>query len=68
MRLFTKKHQKSSIFTHISHTSLSSSTKLALPKFKSSEPADVTSAFVRKIRATEKEKTGPYEASALLKK
>ena len=31
-------------------------------------PADVTSAFVRKIRATEKEKTGPYEANALWKK
>ena len=28
-------------------------------------PADVTSAFVRKIRATEKEKTGPYEAQQL---
>jgi mono/diheme cytochrome c family protein len=28
-------------------------------------PADVTSAFVRKIRAAEKEKTGPYEANAL---
>jgi len=27
--------------------------------------ADVTSTFVRKIRASEKEKTGPYEASAL---
>ena len=31
-------------------------------------PSDVTSAFVRKIRATEKEKTGPYEANALWKK
>ena len=31
-------------------------------------PADVTSAFVRKIRGAEKGKTGPYEASALLKK
>ena len=30
-------------------------------------PADVTYAFVRKIRAAEKEKTGPYEANALWK-
>ena len=30
-------------------------------------PADVTNAFVRKIRAAEKEKTGPYEANALWK-
>ena len=30
-------------------------------------PADVTSAFVRKIRSAEKGKTGPYEANALWK-